>query len=551
MGKDMVLPKNIRQIGDVHGNEKIYMEDYVMTYIRKKERQDEKSSIGILLGERYEDPDGVFVFVRGICEIPQEETGVHTNEAADRMKKSEAAKQAQRNEAPEHMQKDETEKTARKKAADCARQATGDLAEKASENGGKKTGERLTLKEKIHRERVEHFSGWDVQGCCVIGKYCPEIFEQLSEILPEALQMIYHLQEQEETVYWRAKEGYRRVQGYFVFYEQNRRMQEYLSEVFGETAVEQESIPERAIKSFREKVREKGEQKTGSMLRLASSFFVITVLVAGAVVVNRVDEIRKVQNVTNISSKEENGQWDLEYTKERMQAQQEAQEAAVQQEAQEEAVQQEAQEAAVQQEAQEAAVQQAQADSAELLSGADGRAEKEAQEAEDNGAEVWQDEAGNAGGTLQKSLGEAEVQEAALQQAQAGEVQSAETQDGEAAAGERQRAQEQEEKAQEAAQSDGKAEQDAAWMAGSDAFWEDEEQQSLPMSEESGAQQQEAAQETAARGTQASYVIKSGDTLANICKQYYGSIEYLAQICEANHISDANMIMPGQKIVLP
>lgn len=524
MGKDMVLPKNIRQIGDVHGNEKIYMEDYVMTYIRKKERQDEKSSIGILLGERYEDPDGVFVFVRGICEIPQEETGVHTSEAADRMKKSEAEKQAQRNEAPEHMQKEETEKTARKRAADCARQATGDPAEKASENDGKETGERLTLKEKIHRERVEHFSGWDVQGCCVIGKYCPEIFEQLSEILPEALQMIYHLQEQEETVYWRAKEGYRRVQGYFVFYEQNRRMQEYLSEVFGEAAIEQESIPERAIKSFREKVREKGEQKTGSMLRLASSFFVITVLVAGAVVVNRVDEIRKVQNVTNISSKEENGQWDLEYTKERMQAQQEAQ---------------------------EAAVQQAQADSAELLTGADGQAEKEAQEAEDNGAEVWQDEAGNAGGTLQKSLGEAEVQEAALQQAQAGEVQSAETQDGEAAAGERQRAQEQGEKAPEAAQSDGKAEQDAAWMAGSDAFWEDEEQQSLPMSEESGAQQQEAAQETAARGTQASYVIKSGDTLANICKQYYGSIEYLAQICEANHISDANMIMPGQKIVLP
>lgn len=520
MGKDMVLPKNIRQIGDVHGNEKIYMEDYVMTYIRKKERQDEKSSIGILLGEWYEDPDGVFVFVRGICEIPQEETGVHTNEAADRMKKSEAEKQAQRNEAPEHTQKEETEKTARKRAADCARQATGDPAEKASENDGKETGERLTLKEKIHRERVEHFSGWDVQGCCVIGKYCPEIFEQLSEILPEALQMIYHLQEQEETVYWRAKEGYRRVQGYFVFYEQNRRMQEYLSEVFGEAAIEQESIPERAIKSFREKVREKGEQKTGSMLRLASSFFVITVLVAGAVVVNRVDEIRKVQNVTNISSKEENGQWDLEYTKERMLAQQEAQEVAVQQAQQETAVQQEAQEAAAQQEAQEAAVQQAQADSAELLTGADGQAEKEAQEA-------------------------------ALQQTQAGEVQSAETQDGEAAAGERQRAQEQGEKAPEAAQSDGKAEQDAAWMAGSDAFWEDEEQQSLPMSEESGAQQQEAAQETAARGTQASYVIKSGDTLANICKQYYGSIEYLAQICEANHISDANMIMPGQKIVLP
>ena len=83
---------------------------------------------------------------------------------------------------------------------------------------------------------------------------------------------------------------------------------------------------------------------------------------------------------------------------------------------------------------------------------------------------------------------------------------------------------------------------DAAWMAGSDAFWEDEEF-------DAGAQ--EEAQEAAVRSAQASYVIKPGDTLANICKQYYGSIKQLAQLCEANNISDANKIMPGQKIVLP
>ena len=61
----------------------------------------------------------------------------------------------------------------------------------------------------------------------------------------------------------------------------------------------------------------------------------------------------------------------------------------------------------------------------------------------------------------------------------------------------------------------------------------------------------EAAQEASARSMQASYVIRPGDTLAGISQQYYGSILRVAEICEANGISDANTIMPGQKIVLP
>ncbi len=42
MEKESALPKNIRQIGDVRDEEKVYIEDYVMTYIRKKEAKEEK-----------------------------------------------------------------------------------------------------------------------------------------------------------------------------------------------------------------------------------------------------------------------------------------------------------------------------------------------------------------------------------------------------------------------------------------------------------------------------------------------------------------------------
>ena len=40
MGKETVLPKNIRQIGDIQGTDRICLEDYVTTYIRKKESQE-------------------------------------------------------------------------------------------------------------------------------------------------------------------------------------------------------------------------------------------------------------------------------------------------------------------------------------------------------------------------------------------------------------------------------------------------------------------------------------------------------------------------------
>ncbi|MCD8346939.1 MAG: hypothetical protein LUD16_03100 [Lachnospiraceae bacterium] len=37
MENENLLPKNIRQIGEIQGRQKICLEDYVMTYIRKME----------------------------------------------------------------------------------------------------------------------------------------------------------------------------------------------------------------------------------------------------------------------------------------------------------------------------------------------------------------------------------------------------------------------------------------------------------------------------------------------------------------------------------
>lgn len=49
------------------------------------------------------------------------------------------------------------------------------------------------------------------------------------------------------------------------------------------------------------------------------------------------------------------------------------------------------------------------------------------------------------------------------------------------------------------------------------------------------------------------YVIKSGDTLSAIAKQFYGDANKYPAIFEANRevIKDANLIFPGQKIRIP
>ena len=49
------------------------------------------------------------------------------------------------------------------------------------------------------------------------------------------------------------------------------------------------------------------------------------------------------------------------------------------------------------------------------------------------------------------------------------------------------------------------------------------------------------------------YVIKSGDTLSAIAKQFYGDANQYPKIFEANRevIKDADLIFPGQKIRIP
>ena len=456
MGKETetALPKNIRQIGEIRGAEKICIEDYVMTCIHKKEPQEKDGYLGIFYGEQRKEEDGIYLFLRGILEIPD--------------------------------------------------------------------GEEEAVKKELEEQKEKYFPDWDVQGCCVIGQYPTERMKLAEKLNPMSMQLIYHLQEQEENLYWTVEGCYKKLRGYFVFYEQNRRMQQYLADEFKEDRVEKESIPDKAIKSFREKVRIKGEKRTGSMLKLASSFFVVAALVIGAIAVTRMDDIRKNQAGSYQMNTEET-EADRIYTN---------------------------------------------ADSTAVVQGgnrtaSDGFAAKEAAvgtESEDGSAvpEAAGGSAavdGNEAGTPSVSAGMDEGTEASAQPVSAGTDEDTEASAQPASSGTGN------------AQIDGAA-ADTNLLAGAAVASEPGQavadggtaNPTTAAASNTGASDLATTGEdarltmaasAAAQGIHASYTIRMGDTLADICNQYYGSLDKLELLCQVNHISDANLIMPGQRIVLP
>ena len=131
MEKETALPKNIRQIGEIRGAEKICIEDYVMTCIHKKEPQEKDGYLGIFYGEQRKEEDGIYLFLRGILEIPD--------------------------------------------------------------------GEEEAVKKELEEQKEKYFPDWDVQGCCVIGQYPTERMKLAEKLNPMSMQLIYHLQEQEEN----------------------------------------------------------------------------------------------------------------------------------------------------------------------------------------------------------------------------------------------------------------------------------------------------------------------------------------------------------------
>ena len=478
MERETALPKNIRQIGEVRGEEKICLEDYVMTCIHKKEQQEKEGYLGIFFGERRREAETEYVFIRGILELS-------------------------------------------------------------------KTWEPESFAEKLEEQRTKYFPDWTVQGCCVIGVYDTERIREVRTRIEDAGHIVYHLQDQEETLYAQRDGTYHKIKGYFIFYEQNRKMQAYLSDEFKEDRVEKESFPDKAIKSFREKVRIKSERKSGSMLKMASSFFVVTVLAVAAVTVTKMDDLKKVRQTLNASDNAaENEAQDHIYmdtagmgenTNTSVGDSSGVQNIGMSASENSGGLPESTTVSDVQSSGENTAgEEQSNTENAGaetkngMGNGADGSTENTAIGAMENGMEntaatAIADESGAAAGSIGADRTESASDAVTggnmtasnrLAAAQSSVSSTADTGDAEESIS-----------AGDAGQTAGVA----------------------------SVQGEDTLQSASARPrrTQATYTIREGDTLADICSKYYGSFDKLELICSANGITDANLILPGQKIVLP
>ena len=242
------LPKNVRQIGDPEDRRKIYIEDYVITYLRRLAGEETLNSrVAILLGHS-ERMDGLpYLFIRGavgLKNLEYTEAGIPFT--------------------------DET------------------WAE-------------------VYGAMKEYFADLDILGWYLsLPGYPMELGSELLKIHVnyfggvDKVLMVSDSAEVEADFFAYENGRLTRQRGYAIFYERNEAMQRYMIETGdGESIDEKEHFEDRAIKSFRTIVQEKkeqsGQKRVLTFLYMASTFLVMVVLVIGITLINNYEKIEGLE----------------------------------------------------------------------------------------------------------------------------------------------------------------------------------------------------------------------------------------------------------------
>ncbi len=208
------LPKNIRQIGNVQGAIRIYMEDYVYTYLHGNTRSGWEHKGSIFLGNRYHENGQKYIFVSGIVHIADEFFKEGVPEFTDLMWGSVYQDMKQYYENVEILGWGMD-------VAGASAKLTGDL-------------------ERIHRNAF--------QG-------------------QEKILFLMDTLEKEEAFYVYEKNMLRRRDGYYIYYEKNPQMQEYMMRGREESLVQPEIDPQRMIITNYRNIAAEKNKKTGKGFR--------------------------------------------------------------------------------------------------------------------------------------------------------------------------------------------------------------------------------------------------------------------------------------------
>ena len=234
------LPKNIRQIGLAGENYRIYIEDYVYTFLHRaaqaKCQQEEDSGIlAVFLGEnRWQSGTG-YTFIRGALladagEITEEHIEITQN-----------------------------------------------------------------MWQKIHEEQEKYFEGQEIVGWFLARQSLPMVVSELigkvhrNQFGGEKILMLMDTAEQEEAFFRYENNFLVRQSGYYIYYEKNTQMQNYMLEKNPEIQEEsQEIVQDDAVRAFRSLIQKKKkeepeetEEKTSVFSYAATACIVLALAVVG------------------------------------------------------------------------------------------------------------------------------------------------------------------------------------------------------------------------------------------------------------------------------
>lgn len=471
-GKEGTLPKNIRQIGQISGNQKIYLEDYVITYLRQILTPDENMRVMILYGHKEMIEDELYWFVNGAVEAQHDF----------------------------FMEKTIIDEESWKKVNEMA----GKFFPELTVMGWAITREDSTedLEEQIMRTQRQFFR--------------PD----------QKLYFEYITSDKTEALYLHEKGKRNMLSGYYIYYERNECMQNYMVSLRTRERHPEEMNADHAARQFREVCQEKKQdlhkKRSSAFATCVSLLLVMAILVIGITMLNNYEKMQSMERVLYQISGKMDDATEVAADADAMQDQAE-QDALLAENAQ--AADQTAEMTAGAQELPQAAdtmetVQTAGTDAAVDVSAAE--------QADPAMAEQTTDGQASAEQTADENM-------TAENQADNGQAGDGQTVDPNAATEISDKPSAETSTATDMAAAD----TDATENSGIDASQTVDE-----TAEQASTSQTNASQETV-------YMIKQGDTLAKICMQYYGSLSKMGEVCERNQIENKDSIYYGQKIVLP
>lgn len=428
------LPKNIRQIGDAGSDKRVYIEDYVITFL-------EKTGCAVLLGEVWQNENMKCLFADGAVEIAEGEPNDD-------------------------------------------------------------------MWEKIYREMKQYFPGREVIGWAKKMEEPEEepdekLFDLHREQFPGEDRLLFlYDSEENASVFLTENTGIRKQSGYYIYYEKNEQMQSYMVKENEGQSVEAESKnQDGAIQNFRRRIAKKQQDaqnveqeqksKTPTMVRFlygASMFLVLTILVIGATMVNNYNRMK-----------------DMEVTLQEMALGSDGQSSGLS----------------------KGTEKQKETDALAASAQAEGENTKESA-ISDETEKTW---------ILKESSTESSKNTESLNSTTATESTGANS----SSAGN--------------VGTTGESSQNPSTessmnsLTGGTSAGTSGRQDSTTSG--SSSANNRAASSSDVTKYQAEYTVRDGDTLAIVCRMYYGNLDKLQEICDLNGITDPNTILPGQKIVLP